>query len=63
MSETRRLVLGVVAAAVVIGYGVTKTDGLAWGVAVALCAVMTVGAFAVLGDQLGRRRARRASGN
>jgi hypothetical protein len=54
------MALGVVVAAVVIGYGVTKAYSVVWGVAAALCAVLAVGALALLGDQIGRRR---ASGN
>ncbi|HEV2591938.1 MAG TPA: hypothetical protein VGU02_08590 [Gaiellaceae bacterium] len=60
MSDTRRLVLGAVVAAIVLGYGVMHAYGTAWGVAVAVCAAMFVGGVALLGDHLGRRR---ASGN
>ena len=51
------MVLGAVVAALVIGYGSAHEFGIAWGIALALCAVMVVLAFAMLGDQLGRRRA------
>jgi predicted membrane-bound mannosyltransferase len=60
VSDTRRMVLGAVVAAVVVGYGAAHQFGVAWGVVLAVCALMFVAAVAVLGDQLGRRR---ASGN
>jgi hypothetical protein len=60
VSDARRMVLGATVAAVVIGYGAAHQFGAAWGAVLALCAVMVVAAVALLGDQLGRRR---ASGN
>ena len=57
MSDAKRLRLGAVAAAVVIGYGVSQNYGIAWGIGLALCALLAVAGAAALGDQLARRRA------
>jgi hypothetical protein len=57
VTEAKRMVVGAVVAAIVIGYGASRQFGDVWGVAVALCAVMLVLGVAALGDQLGRRRA------
>ncbi len=52
-----RNLLGMATAGIVIGYGASHEFGVAWGVVVGVGAVMVVLAVAVLGDQLGRRRA------
>jgi hypothetical protein len=55
VTDTKRMLLGAVVAAIVVGYGVDHQFGAVWGVVIALCAVMLVLGVALLGDRLGRR--------
>ena len=56
LTPFKRQALGAVTAAVVVGYGARHEFGMAWGVAVGVCAVLVVFGLGMLGDQLGRRR-------